>query len=97
MVSVGEASPSELKLDEPTFCTVKWLDGENVSNAAPQYLLPSQKIRGVLCEVEFSSLMVRIGDLGEGIVAHTPSSKIHWILVLTYHNSNNNRAMTHRQ
>ena len=84
MVSVDEGSLSEFKLNRPEFCPVKWLDGVQVTDAAPRYVMLSQKMlskaafnrfvqqrRGVIHEVESSNLVVRNGDLGGGIVAHS--------------------------
>lgn len=56
---------SDIQLQPPTFSPVKWLPGVEIDDSAPQYLVPSQRPRGILDDVDFRKLSVRIGDLGE--------------------------------
>ncbi|PLB51214.1 serine protein kinase [Aspergillus steynii IBT 23096] len=54
---------SEL-MTEPEFSPVNWLPGVEVDNSAPRYLLCSQRPRGMLDNAAFSTLIVKIGDMG---------------------------------
>lgn len=51
---------------EPEFSPVTWLPGVEVDDSAPQYLMPSQRPRGMLDDVHSSKLTVKIGDMGGG-------------------------------
>ncbi|KAG2415089.1 hypothetical protein HFD88_006280 [Aspergillus terreus] len=51
-------------LQPPEFSPVKWLEGVTQDESAPRYLLPSQRRRGQLDHVDFTKLVVKIGDLG---------------------------------
>lgn len=51
---------------EPGFSPVNWLPGVEVDDSAPQYLVTSQRPRGMLDNVAFSKLTVKIGDMGGG-------------------------------
>ncbi|KAJ5580230.1 uncharacterized protein N7459_006215 [Penicillium hispanicum] len=52
---------------EPEFSPVNWLPEVEVDNSAPQYLMSSQRPRGMLDTAAFSTLTVKIGDLGGAI------------------------------
>ena len=54
-------------MTEPEFCPVNWLPGVEVDNSAPRYLMSSQRPRGMLDNAAFSTLIVKIGDLGGGL------------------------------
>ena len=66
MFTVDGAMPSEMPLQQPEYIPVKWLEGIIVDNTAPRYLMTSQRIRGSLDDVDFSTLLVKIGDMGGG-------------------------------
>ncbi|CAG7958769.1 unnamed protein product [Penicillium olsonii] len=51
-------------ITEPEFSPVNWLPGVEVDNSAPRYLMSSQRPRGLLDNAAFSTLLVKIGDLG---------------------------------
>lgn len=51
---------------QPEFSPVKWLPGVKMDNSAPQYLMTSQRPRGMLDNAAFSKLNVKIGDMGGG-------------------------------
>lgn len=51
---------------EPEFNPVNWLPDVEVDSSAPQYLVTSQRPRGMLDDVASSELTVKIGDLGGG-------------------------------
>jgi serine/threonine-protein kinase SRPK3 len=53
-------------LHPPEFSSVRWLEGVERDNSAPQYLMASQRIRGNLDDAEPSTLLIKIGDLGGG-------------------------------
>jgi serine/threonine-protein kinase SRPK3 len=50
----------------PEFSPVKWLEGVTEDDSAPKYLVPTQRRRGQLDSRHFSTIEVRIGDLGGG-------------------------------
>jgi serine/threonine-protein kinase SRPK3 len=52
----------------PEFSPVRWLPGITADSSAPRYLMTSQRPRGMLDDASFSSLVVKIGDLGGGKV-----------------------------
>ena len=52
---------------EPEFSPVNWLPGVEVDNSAPRYLMSSQRPRGMLDNAAFSTLTVKIGDMGGGL------------------------------
>ncbi|RDW94233.1 uncharacterized protein DSM5745_01555 [Aspergillus mulundensis] len=65
ITKIGAAEGEDQSLlDPPEFSPVKWLDGVEADNSAPRYLVPSQKRRGALDGVDFSTLLFTIGDLG---------------------------------
>ena len=66
MISVAETTHHEKFLQPPEFSPVKWLDGVTEDDSAPRYLMPTQRRRGQLDNASFSTLVVRIGDLGGG-------------------------------
>jgi hypothetical protein len=68
---VGGAG-SETRLQPPEFSPVRWLEGTIVDDSAPEYLLPTQRPRGNLDDVDFSKLDVKIGDLGGGMIHLLP-------------------------
>lgn len=45
---------------------VEWLSGAEVEDSAPRYLIPSQRLRGMLDDVDFQRLSIQIGDLDGG-------------------------------
>ncbi|KAJ5245571.1 hypothetical protein N7489_005667, partial [Penicillium chrysogenum] len=51
----------------PEFSPVRWLPGITADSSAPRYLMTSQRPRGMLDDASFSSLVVKIGDLGGAI------------------------------
>ncbi|PYH63742.1 serine protein kinase [Aspergillus vadensis CBS 113365] len=51
-------------LEPPQFSPVRWLEGVTKDDSAPQYLMPSQRRYNQLKNVQHSSLVVKIGDLG---------------------------------
>ncbi|KAJ5080879.1 hypothetical protein N7456_013589, partial [Penicillium angulare] len=51
-------------MTEPEFSPVNWLPGAVVDHSAPRYLMSSQRPRGMLDNAAFSTLTVKIGDLG---------------------------------
>lgn len=65
LFSVDNVSPSDVLLPAE-FCPVKWLPGVEVDDSAPQYLLSSQRPRGMLDDADASTLQVKIGDMGGG-------------------------------
>lgn len=54
-------------ITEPEFSPVNWLPGVEVDNSAPRYLMSSQRPRGMLDNAAFSTLLVKIGDMGGGL------------------------------
>ena len=62
---VGDTS-CEVSLQPPEYSPVEWLEGVEVNDTAPRYLMTSQRLRGALSNVDFSTLLVRIGDMGGG-------------------------------
>ena len=55
-------------MTEPEFSPVSWLPGVEVDNSAPRYLISSQRPRGMLDNAAFSTLIVKIGDMGGGLL-----------------------------
>lgn len=53
-------------LQPPEFSPVKWLKGVDEDDSAPKYLVPTQRRRGQLDNKHFSTIEIRIGDLGGG-------------------------------
>ena len=66
MFTVDGAMSSEMPLQQAEYIPVKWLEGIKVDNTAPRYLMTSQRLRGALDDVDFSTLLVKIGDMGGG-------------------------------
>ncbi|KAI9749026.1 MAG: aconitate hydratase [Chaenotheca gracillima] len=64
MFSAVNTTSSGVSLEPPEFSVVNWLEGVKVTDAAPRYLMISQRARGVLDCAHFSTLLVKIGDLG---------------------------------
>lgn len=54
-------------ITEPEFSPVNWLPGFEVDNSAPRYLISLQRPRGMLDNTAFSTLLVKIGDMGGGL------------------------------
>lgn len=52
---------------EPEFSPVNWLPGVEADNSAPWYLMTSQRPRGMLDNADFSTLIVKLGDMGGGL------------------------------
>ena len=50
----------------PDHSPVRWLPGVKTDQRAPDYLMVSQRPRGLLDDVDISTLIVKIGDLGAG-------------------------------
>ncbi|GKZ64723.1 hypothetical protein AnigIFM60653_000433 [Aspergillus niger] len=59
----------EALLQPPEFSSVKWREGMSEDNSAPKYLMPTQRRRGQLSKAQFSTLEVRIGDLGGDLLS----------------------------
>lgn len=66
LFSVAGTMDMEALLQPPEFSPVKWREGMSEDNSAPKYLMPTQRRRGQLSKAHFSTLEVRIGDLGGG-------------------------------
>ncbi|RAK86723.1 serine protein kinase [Aspergillus costaricaensis CBS 115574] len=64
LFSVAGGTDREALLQPPEFSPIKWLEGVTVDDSAPEYLMPSQRRRGQLSDAHFSTLEIRIGDLG---------------------------------
>ncbi|OJJ71272.1 hypothetical protein ASPBRDRAFT_30992 [Aspergillus brasiliensis CBS 101740] len=64
LFSVTGATDMEALLQPPEFSPVKWLEGVIEDDSAPKYLMPTQRRRGQLRKEHFSTLEIRIGDLG---------------------------------
>ncbi|KAL4941127.1 hypothetical protein BDV06DRAFT_7650 [Aspergillus oleicola] len=64
MISVARATINEKILQAPEFSPVEWLDGVAQDESAPKYLMPTQRRRGNLDNIHFSTVVVMIGDLG---------------------------------
>ncbi|KAJ5576861.1 hypothetical protein N7535_003787, partial [Penicillium sp. DV-2018c] len=64
----------------PAFSPVQWLPGVTPDSSAPEYLMTSQRPHGMLDDADFSSLVVKIGDLGGGKLVYSVLFKI----ILTY-------------
>ena len=69
-------------IENPEFSPVNWLPGVQVDNSAPQYLMSSQRPRGMLDDTMFSKLVVEIGDLGGGL---NPFSDTRLSIIDYYH------------
>jgi serine/threonine-protein kinase SRPK3 len=54
-------------MTEPEFSPVNWLPGVEVNHSAPRYLMTSHRPRGMLDNAAFSTLIVKIGDMGGGL------------------------------
>lgn len=78
LFSADNATINDIQLQPPTFSSVKWLPGIEIDDSAPQYLVVSQRPRGILDSVDYRRLSVRIGDLGGGST-HFPAC---WLLCL---------------
>lgn len=66
MFSIAGVTNNEPFLQEPEFSPVRWLEGVQADDSAPEYLIPSQRRRGQLDDADFTTLVVKIGDLGGG-------------------------------
>ncbi|QKX58581.1 uncharacterized protein TRUGW13939_05706 [Talaromyces rugulosus] len=65
MFSVVSA-PTDDFLQPPKFSPVRWLEGVEVDDSVPRYLMATQRLRGSLDDADYSKLLVKIGDLGGG-------------------------------
>lgn len=83
MFLIVGAAHSESFLNSPEFSPVRWLEGMKEDDSAPEYLMASQRPRGQLDNADFSTLLVKVGDLGGGMM-HPLSC---WCKNLTYHTS----------
>ncbi|KAL3430863.1 kinase-like domain-containing protein [Aspergillus tetrazonus] len=64
LFSISGTTNMEELLQPPKFNPVKWLEGVTEDDSAPNYLVPTQRRRGHLDNRHFSTIEVRIGDLG---------------------------------
>jgi serine/threonine-protein kinase SRPK3 len=85
---VGDMS-CDVSLQPPECSPVEWLEGIEVDDTAPRYLMTSQRLRGALGDVDFSTLLVKIDDMGGGNVAFRlhRHSRLYYRQVLTLYNS----------
>ena len=74
---MDSALSSEI-LMPPEISRVIWLPGIEADNSAPQYLVNSQRPRGMLDDATCSALKVKIGDLGGGLIFFSMPKK--WII-----------------
>ena len=74
MFSIAGTAHSELFLWTPKLTPVRWLEGMEVDDSALEYLMASQRRRGQLDDGDFSTLVVKIGDLGGGMM-HPPACR----------------------
>lgn len=65
----GAAAHNEMNLNTLEFSPVRWLEGIEMDGSAPEYLMLSQRYRRELDNTDFSTLEVKIGDLG-GYTTH---------------------------
>ncbi|GAQ37554.1 serine protein kinase [Aspergillus niger] len=84
LFSVAGGTDMEALLQTPEFSPVKWLEGVTVDDSAPKYLIPSQRRRGQLSDADFSTLEVKIEDLGGGKIRMSVSNLV-WIASLIRH------------
>lgn len=75
MLSVVGTRQIESSLQSPEFSPVKWLEGVEVDESAPEYLMVSQRRRGYLDGADFSKLIIKIGDLGRGMMHPLPCQR----------------------
>lgn len=47
---------------------IRWLEETKVNDSTPEYLMASQRRRGQLNDADFSMLLVKIGDVGGGMM-----------------------------
>lgn len=66
MFTVLRATSYDTLLQPPEYSPVEWLEGVEVSDTAPRYLMSSQRMRGALDDVDYSARLVKIGDMGGG-------------------------------
>lgn len=67
LFSVDISASSDMPMEQPEFSPVQWLPNVKSDDSAPQYLVTSQRPRGVLDDTDFNKLSVKIGDFGGGI------------------------------
>lgn len=68
-----------ISLQPPEYTPVEWLEGTEINDSAPRYLIASQRVRRALNNEDSSTLLVKIGDMGGGNVAiHL---RRHWRLI----------------
>lgn len=68
LFSVIGGQHKRLSLQRPKFCPVRWLEGAQPDNSAPEYLVTSQRPQGQLDDVDASIIIIKIGDMGGGKV-----------------------------
>ncbi|EGE83166.2 CMGC/SRPK protein kinase [Blastomyces dermatitidis ATCC 18188] len=68
MFSIVGAAHGEAFLQPPEFSPVRWLEGVKVDDSAPEYLMATQRRRGELDDADFTTILVKIGDLGGGMM-----------------------------
>jgi serine/threonine-protein kinase SRPK3 len=68
LFSIKGADLCDTSLNPPEYSPVKWLQGIDIDDSAPQYLISSQRQRGMLDKADSSKLLVKIGDMGGGNV-----------------------------
>ncbi|EDN03941.1 hypothetical protein I7I51_05199 [Histoplasma capsulatum] len=64
LFSIVGAAHTEAFLQPPEFSPVRWLEGTNVNDSAPKYLMATQRRRGELDDADHTTILVKIGDLG---------------------------------
>ncbi|OQE85783.1 hypothetical protein PENNAL_c0023G05128 [Penicillium nalgiovense] len=62
-----ECDPISDMLMPPEYSPVRWLPGVKTDKSAPEYLMVSQRPRGLLDNADISTLVVKIGDLGAAV------------------------------
>ncbi|KAJ8098869.1 kinase-like domain-containing protein [Lipomyces tetrasporus] len=67
LFSVNGTELSDISLNPPEYSPVNWLQGVDVDDSAPKYLITSQRRRGMLDNADSSTLLVKIGDMGGAI------------------------------
>lgn len=65
-IAGATTSDDDISLQPPKYSPVTWLEGVEVDNSAPRYLMTSQRFCGTLDDADFSMLVVKIGDMGGG-------------------------------
>lgn len=68
MFSIVGAVHGETFLQPPEFSPVRWLEGVKIDDSAPEYLMTTQRRRGELEDADHTTILVKIGDLGGGMI-----------------------------